>query len=640
MSPAPRFAALAGVAILIGALAFDGLRAIVGESIASRDAGRAPVVPGPAAAGARDESRDRSERAVASDASVAAPSGASAEDASAPSKGGLGAAADPALAGAGLDESAGADSEPDAGVDPDAAPGLDPDVDPDLDPDAIEHDGESDLEVAIAEPGAPAPPGDGRFDVFPGKRLAKGPWVVPRSALAERLRASLADKRLAGAKVAVTVIAAEDGATLFAKDADESLIVASNNKLVTTAAALRVLGPEFVFRTRLCASGALASGSIAGDLIVVGDGDPDVLPKTPSEKSSLAGRIAAALLAAGVKRVSGDLVIDDLVFDRQYLPPQWRKDQLAHDYAAPTAGFSLYENCLVVLVKPAPKVGALASVDLLPRTGVLAPEVGLKTGAAKTKNSIFVPSPVAPGKVKVSGKTPHGSSPVPLFLPLSNPGATHPGALKDALERAGIEIGGAARLAAARTDLQKVRVLATIETPFSTVLRKLNKESSNVLAEHVYKRIGFAAYGSGTYGNAGKAVLETLRHHGIDAAGAASADGSGLSRGNTFTARQMALLLRAMWKDPARALVVDSLPVSGVDGTLSKRLTQDAYKGRIRAKTGYIAGVSTLSGYAASASGEVFCFSVLVNGVKGATAAKAVQDAIAKLLADVGPKAP
>ena len=153
-------------------------------------------------------------------------------------------------------------------------------------------------------------------------------------------------------------------------------------------------------------------------------------------------------------------------------------------------------------------------------------------------------------------------------VPLADPGATHPAALKDALTRAGIAIDGKARLAEKRVDAVKLRELAVVTTPFSAVLHKLNKDSSNPLAEHVYKRIGFAAHGAGTYVNAGKAVLETLSHHGIDATGAASADGSGLSRGNTFTARQLALLLRAMWQGPGRSLVVDSLPISGVDGTI------------------------------------------------------------------------
>lgn len=495
----------------------------------------------------------------------------------------------------------------------------------------------SDLVAVALDPTTHAP-SDADTPSFPGKRLAKGPWVVARSTLSERLNSLLADKKLAGAKISVAVIAADDGAVLFQKDADSASIVASNKKLFTTAAAIRVLTPSFAFKTRVYSTGAFAGGEVQGDLVVVGDGDPDVMSAAPTEKASLAGRIAAALIAAGVKRVSGDLVIDDHVFDRQFLPPQWKKDQLAHDYAAPVAGFSLYENCLVVRVKPASKVGALASVELLPRTSVLAGEVTLKTGGAKAKNSIGVPAPVAVGKVKISGQTPHGSSPVPLYLPLANPSATHPAALRDALIRAGIAIGGKARLADGKLDVKTMRALATVESPLETVLHKLNKESSNVLAEHVYKRIGAAAYGAGTFQNAGKAVLETLRHFGIDTTGAASADGSGLSRGNTFSARQTALVLRAMWQSPARSMVVNSLPISGVDGTLRKRLTQNAYKGRVRAKTGYIAGVSTLSGYAATDSNEVLCFSILVNGVKGSTAAKGVQDAIAKVLVDLGPK--
>ncbi len=488
------------------------------------------------------------------------------------------------------------------------------------------------------EPAAKA----GAYSKFPGPRITPvaATSLVPRAQIAQRIQGFLAQKGLSNAKIGISIVSA-DGTVLYEKDAATPLVLASNNKLFTTATALLVLGPDFEFTTRAFAKGKVSGGVVDGDLVVVGDGDPDMLQNEPTEASSLGGRLAAALKAAGIQRVNGDLVVDDSIFDRQYIPPQWLKTQLPHDYAAPVSGFSLFENCLVVRVKPAGKVGAKASASVLPDCAALAATSELLTAAAKSKNNIVIPSPVQVGKVKVSGETPFGANPAPLFVPIANPGEAHPSALLAALTRAGIVVAGKAKLASAAVPRAGLAEIASVKTPLRAVLHKVDKESSNVLAEHVYKRVGATKGGRGTFENASHAVLETLGKLGIDTNGAVSVDGSGLSRGNAYSPRQVAMLLRALWthgNGDLRPILVDSLPIAGVDGTLSKRLTQGAYKARVRAKTGYIAGVSALSGYAATDDGEVICFSVIVNGVKGATAAKKLEDSIAKLLVDLAKK--
>lgn len=470
---------------------------------------------------------------------------------------------------------------------------------------------------------------------FPSKRLEPGPYVIPRASLGKQIDNLLAAKALANVRTSVCVISTADGQTLYEREGSTPRIVASNNKLFTLAAALSALGRGFQFTTKVYVDGSFANGAVTGNLVIVGDGDPDAVLGDPTEKNSLLGKLVAAITQAGVKSVSGKVIVDDHVFDRQYLPPQWQKSQLAHDYAAPVAGFSLFENCAVVRVRPAAKVGVKAGYSVLPQISQFATASEVTTVGAKAANVINVPAPIAIDAFKVRGSTPFGKTPVPLFVPLANPGAVHPIAVAQALARGGVKIGAGSELAAKRFEPGSARLLCSVKSPLQPILRKLMKDSSNVLAEHVYKRVGFDKYGRGTILDAGRATIEALRSYGVDTTGAVSVDGSGLSRGNLYSARQAAQLLAALYRESTRDLMIDVLPIGGVDGTLANRFTQKAYKGRVRAKTGYINGVAGLSGYATTDDGEVLSFSILMNGFKSYGSVKGTIDQIAKLLVDL-----
>lgn len=476
---------------------------------------------------------------------------------------------------------------------------------------------------------------------FLGPRQGLKTRKITRAQLGGKIEAELQRKSLAGASVGIAVRSVTHGTELFARLGSTPLKVASNDKLLTSLSVLDALGADFRFTTRVLARGSIANGVLEGDLVIQGDGDPgdDVLDDALA-KPLMLERLVRVVKDAGITRVTGGLIVDDTIFDREYLPPGWPKDQLHKEYCAPVAGFSLCQNMLTVRIQPGKAVGDPGVIKLEPDSGAFEVRNAVKTVAKNGKHEVGLPAPTQPGKVTISGTTPFNSKPEPIRVPVADPAKTAGQHVKRALERAGITIAGAVALTDARvTTGSGVRVLGKVEASLIDRLRVMNKDSTNSVAEHLYKRAGAQLHGVGTAETGGKAVLAALAKHGIDTDGAISEDGSGMGRGNRFTPRQIAQLLGVLYRSTYRDAFLDTLPVSGVDGTLKNRMSEPQYRERVRAKTGYITKVSALSGYAQTDAGEVLAFSILINDFDvrkvGNSEMKDVQDDIARLLVDL-----
>lgn len=476
---------------------------------------------------------------------------------------------------------------------------------------------------------------------FLGPRQGLKTRKIARAQLGGKIEAELQRKTLAGTSVGIAVHSVTYGKELFARLGDTPLKVASNDKLLTSLSVLDALGADFRFKTRVLARGAVTDGTLNGDLVIQGDGDPgDDLLDPQLEKPTMLERIVRVVTAADITRITGAVIVDDTIFDREYVPPGWPKDQLHKEYCAPVAGFSLCQNMVTARISPANAVGDPGIVKLEPESGAFEVRNAVKTVAKNGKHEVGLPAPTRPGKVTVSGTTPFGAKPEPIRVPVADPALTAGTHVKRALERAGVTIAGGVRLTDARVEAgADVRLLGTVEASLLQRLRVMNKESTNSVAEHLFKRAGAALFGVGNAENGGKAVLAALRKHGIDTAGATPEDGSGMGRGNRFTPRQIARLLSALYRSANKDAFLGTLPVCGVDGTLKNRLDEAAYRQRVRAKTGYITKVSSLSGFAQTDSGEVLAFSILINDFDvrkvGNSDMKDVQDDVARLLVDL-----
>ncbi|MEK6798317.1 MAG: D-alanyl-D-alanine carboxypeptidase/D-alanyl-D-alanine-endopeptidase [Planctomycetota bacterium] len=426
---------------------------------------------------------------------------------------------------------------------------------------------------------------------------------------------------------------AHGGAPILAVNADQPMTPASTMKVFSMTAALRELGPQFAFETILATDGA--------NLMVIGDGDPgfgdERLHQARGETIYAAlERWADAVRENGKLASVGDLIFDASVFDDERIHPTWERDDLGKWYAAPVAGLNFNDNCLDIVVTPAGK-GAPANVVVNPVSSFLTVLNACRTGG---KGAPVLHHPPGTNEYKITGQCSKrwAFSPVAFHDPPLLFGET----LRTVLARNGVHVAGKVRFAQVRESSgalpPQLRVLAVHRTPIEEVLARAGKNSQNLFAECLLKRAGVGwarrtgqtgAHGSWELGS--RAVGELLRSAGIDRTGLKVADGSGLSRANSCTARQLTELLAWSSRQPFGRLLEDSLAEAGVDGSLRRRLKNSA--GRVHAKTGTMNGIRALTGYVDDGGGPRFAFAVLFNNYPGSSAPyKDIQDRFCQAL--------
>jgi D-alanyl-D-alanine carboxypeptidase/D-alanyl-D-alanine-endopeptidase (penicillin-binding protein 4) len=449
--------------------------------------------------------------------------------------------------------------------------------------------------------------------------------AADRATLRQALDELVAHSALAQARVGLKVVRLDDGQVIYSRNGDDLLNPASNVKLFTTAAALYRLGLDYRFDTELLVDRQseqkrvgngpvrFKSGDIKGPLYVRGKGDPSL---TAEKLFSLAND----LWFAGLRSVSGDLVLDDTFFDDESVGPGFDQERGDHGYMAPAGALSLESNAVGVHVAPGDAGGGKALVELEPDSGFFVLENRTLTSPENGLRRLFVTSLPFGDKQKivVSGRVPLGSAPTTVWRKIDQPAFFFGQTLKSTLERRGIKVRGRVRRAAVPRDA--VPYLLHQSETLDLVLKKTNKVSSNFMAEQLLKTLGAqasAAPGSWTAGIA--AVEEFLsRDVGIPAGTFVMKNGSGLNDTNRFSTAQVCRLLRFMWQRfPLAPEYLSSLPVAGKDGTIHARMEGTDAAGRLRAKTGTLENVSALSGYVESRSGEHLVFSLLVNDFVG-----------------------
>lgn len=433
----------------------------------------------------------------------------------------------------------------------------------------------------------------------------------------------LADPRLGGARTGVVLIDLDSGDVLAQHAAEDSFIPASNMKLLTSGAALALLGKDFAFRTELVyqpAADGSARGSPHGRVILRGSGDPALGdPKLLAEmKLTVEGLLDSWIKALKDASVSpgAELVIDDRVFDRQYVHPTWPVSQLNRWYCAEVAGLNFHANILSIFTEPQ-EPGRPPTI----KTEPMAPWLEIKNKARSVKQGnhtawVAREAGSAGNVFTLHGDVRWSTDPVEVAL-TDNPLFT--GQLLAArMTAAGIGPSTVRLAGADEPGLGAGRVLHVVRTDLPTALRRCNVDSYNLYAECLLKRMGHdVTTQPGSWSN-GPAVLRMALQDRLGAAAGAAitvADGSGMSRSNRVTPRMLANWLVALYRDPStRDGFLASLPQAGEEGTLRRRFQGTALRSDVRAKTGYLTGVSAISGYISSAqTGRGLVFSIITN---------------------------
>ena len=469
--------------------------------------------------------------------------------------------------------------------------------------------------------------------------------------LQSKIRSVLSRPSLERGRIGVKIVSLDTGKVIFEEAGEKFFMPASNMKNFTVAAALEKLTPDFRFVTSVYATSPVeANGTIRGDLIIYGRGDPSISTAF-NDKDYFRGmnNLVDKIIAAGVKNIEGSLIGDESYFTGEAVPETWEWDDLQWYYGAEISALTVNDNSLDLIVRPGDAVGAPASVQLLPAGNGVQLVNNALTGAAGSARTIGIRRRIGTNVIEVYGSIPKGSGAYTNYVSVPKPAMFFVSMLRQLLEQRGVRIKGATRTVDAEFRRlsplpENIVEIAKLESPpLSLIAQKTMKPSQNLYTELILRALGESVGDKSnprlTSKDRGIAVVDNfLKEIGAAPGSVLMYDGSGLSRHNLITPNAAAQLYVYMDRSRYAQAWRDSLTIGGVDGTLQRRFKGTRGAGNVRGKTGTIDQVSTLSGYVTTASGERLVFSILTNNIPNASLRTSTIDEIVLLLVNFNGK--
>jgi D-alanyl-D-alanine carboxypeptidase/D-alanyl-D-alanine-endopeptidase (penicillin-binding protein 4) len=415
------------------------------------------------------------------------------------------------------------------------------------------------------------------------------------------------------------------GRELAAEGATRSLNPASNQKLLTAAVALSELGPDYKFHVGVL--GKLEAG-VAPRLVIRGNGDPTF---TYDDLRGFGER----LVALGLSKVAGDILVDQSAFDDKYTPPAF--EQQPGEWAAfraPVSAVSLDRNSTTLHVFPT-QPGQLARVEFEP-PGYVSVQGDVHTEKGKKRDHVGLtlkPRGLLLG-AQVSGGIPEGDTVVHITRRIENPEIYAGLVLKRVLSTLGVVVQGEVRRGG---EDESVELVGRDSAKLSELVQQLGKASDNFYAETLFKTLGAVKRGKpGTAENAAQVEIDWLKSRQLADDGLRIGNGSGLYDANRVSARTLTRLLEASYLDPAISRAYqDQLAVGGLDGTLRTRFYALRNRRSVHAKTGTLNKVTALSGYVFGPEQETgIAFSILVSGTSAHAEVRQRMDALVLEISD------
>ncbi len=451
----------------------------------------------------------------------------------------------------------------------------------------------------------------------------------PFQRLQQEIETNLYDPLLAPSNVGIKVVSVTTGEVLYEAGADKLYHPASTMKLLTSATALVKLKPNYRFHTTLYAED-IEGVRVRGNLYLKGRGDPLLAVEDLVE-------MVETLFHSGVKEIDGDIVVDDTHFDDVPKGKGWMWDDgPIGGYYSHQSALTINHNGVTVTLAPGTEVGEPVRVTLNPPTEYLKVVNNATTVAASENTTLHIErqsKPVPANVLTIRGSMPVSQEKVRRQVDIINPALFCGTLLKEALDRRGIPVQGVIRQGVVADDVTEIGVHTSL--PLSLIVRRMNKRSDNLIAELLLKTIGAEMIGPpGTSQKGLRVISEFLGEGGMANAQSTLADGSGVSRYNLLSASMLTNLLVYVFQDfSVMPEYLTSLPVAGVDGTLSWRMKESEAEGVLRAKTGTMRGITTLAGYAMTADGEILAFAMLMSNYVGSSnPRRALQDKIGNAL--------
>ena len=438
-----------------------------------------------------------------------------------------------------------------------------------------------------------------------------------RSAIQEMI----ADEELKNASIGFYAWDLDSNKIISGISSNKSLVPASTMKLITTATALEMMGPNKRFATTIKYSGEIDTNCVLnGNIYIIGGGDPCLgSPRYTKHYGNFMDKWATAILNLGIDSINGRVIADATIFSEQMIPPTWIWGDLGNYYGAGPSGVSIYDNLCQLTLTSGKKGDSTVISCINPYVPGLNFDNDVKSMITKKDLSYIYGAPYHNNRI-IKGGIPtyqqefevRGSIPDPAYLAAFE--------LDMELRQKGIKLSNTAttvrKIKATRGVVlqEKKNVIITTRSPrLSSIIQSTNKYSVNLYAEHMLNHIGYLKYKSGDVGSGTQAVQEFWKENELDIDGFYVNDGSGLSRFNAITARQMVGVLQHMYESENYRIFLNTLPVAGKSGTLRNVGKGTAASGRVKAKSGYMTRVRSYAGYVKTKNKRNIAFALIVN---------------------------
>lgn len=455
--------------------------------------------------------------------------------------------------------------------------------------------------------------------------------------LSEQIDEIVSDTRLDGSITGVSIRRANNGEAIYSHSGDIRLHPASNEKILTAASALDVLGPDYRFSTEVLTDGKLKGKVLKGNLYLKGKGDPTLM------KDDL-NQFAKELKKKGIHKIKGDLIGDDSWFDDVRLSTDLNWDDESFYTGAQISALTLSPNddydsgTVIVEVYPGEKAGAIPEIKLVPETDYLNVVNKAKTVGKNESKDISIEREHGTNTIVIEGEIPVDGARTRVWRSVWEPTGYALDVFKKSLEEQGIQLIGKSKAKVGVTP-EKATVLTSKQSmPLEELYIPFLKLSNNGHAEVLVKEMGKFVHGEGSWDKGIEVMEDKLAKFGVNTDTVMLRDGSGMSHKNLIPAEELTKFLYEIQDESWFPVFKNALPVAGeserlVEGTLRDRMTGDSTKGNVIAKTGSLTGVSTLSGYVTSKDGEKLIFSIMMNNYKTGPMTE-IQDEIATTLAE------
>jgi D-alanyl-D-alanine carboxypeptidase/D-alanyl-D-alanine-endopeptidase (penicillin-binding protein 4) len=443
------------------------------------------------------------------------------------------------------------------------------------------------------------------------------------------LKSFLCIPELSCADVGILVKEVQTNKTIVEYRSDKSLMPGSNLKLITTATALNLLGPDFRFATPLQFDGSIdQNGILHGNLYIVGRGDPTIGSEDFADVDFI-DKWVMAVKKAGIKAVDGRVIADVSAFDQEVIPPDWVWEDMGNYYAAGVYGLSLDDNLYRLTFRT-------DSIGTTPKIIAIAPSFHpiifhnyLKASALNADGSFIHGAPFSYQRT-ITGTLPANRASFVVKGDLPNPPFALATFFTDQLNHHGIYVNGLPTDTLPAVNSKRTEFYIHYSPDLNAIIDKTNTESNNLFAEHIFKRLALINYHIATREEATQIVKQFWGSHQVDTTSLFIEDGSGLSPFDGVTPDFFVHLLIYMRTENLYGTqLFNSLPVAGQSGTLRNFLVNTPLEGKVHAKSGSIKRVLCYAGYLERNNKE-YAFSVMTNNYQGS--ALNVRKAIEKFL--------